>query len=101
MLDRRRRENLSRTRTRVTWARARFGAAARVALPLLQLVAVVLALQISSFAHFASDVLNHLDCSADCDHEHSTDEGDREGPPGCPTCHTYAHAQMLYVQREP
>ena len=81
--------------------RARFGRAGRAVLRVVQAVAVVLALQISGFAHFAVDVLEHLQCSADCEHERSSDDDGGECPPGCPTCHSCAHAQAGYVPRAP
>ena len=90
---------IAQSLTRTAWVRARFGVAARAVMLLFQLLAVTLALQVSSFAHVAADVLEHLDDAADCDHERSGDDGDDECPPGCPTCHSCAHAQAFYVPR--
>ena len=82
---------------RVGW----FGRAEHVTIIGLKVLAVLLALQLSGVAHFAMDVLVHFDCSAECDHERSTDDDRRECPPGCPTCHACAHAQAGYVPRTP
>jgi hypothetical protein len=93
------RNELHRSRHRAASIRARFGRCRGLIILLLQILAVSLVLQISDLAHVAADVLGHLDATADCGHERSGDSGDRECPPGCPTCHSCAHAQAPYVPR--
>jgi hypothetical protein len=85
-------------------ARALFGARRRkivlVVARLVQIVALVFAVQMSGVAHRVADLLFHDDCAAQCGHERSDDD-DSECPPGCPTCHTCAHAQVPYVPGAP
>ncbi len=64
----------------------------------MQVLCVAMSIQVSGLAHFAADAFDRATCAADdCDHRRAGDDGDGECPPGCPTCHTCAHAQAPYT----
>lgn len=61
---------------------------------------MILALQVSGFAHTFADAVFHGDCAADCDHDAAPGEDrNTDCPPGCPTCHACSHAQAMYAPR--
>jgi len=62
---------------------------------LLQVALVALSLQMTGALHIVADVVFD-DAHSDCDGGAGDDD---DCPPGCPTCHTCAHAQVPYVSR--
>lgn len=75
---------------------------AALALRVVKVLVLMLAVQMSGVAHHIADLVFHDDRDAHCGHERSggTDD-DSECPPGCPTCHACAHAQVPYVPGTP
>ena len=61
---------------------------------LIRVLVILLALNLSGVAHRIADVLFHDDAG-----EPSRDDDDSDCSPGCPTCHSCAHAQVPYVPR--
>jgi hypothetical protein len=66
---------------------------------MVQVLAVLFAMQLSGLAHGIADALFHDDCSNSCEHRsgRGDDANDSECPPGCPACHSCAHVQAPYV----
>ena len=75
-------------------ARARVG---RFVLIAAQIVALALSIQLTGAPHILADAAFGDDCG-DCSQD-DRERNDDTCPPGCPTCHTCAHAQVPYVPR--
>jgi hypothetical protein len=75
---------------------------ALVLLRLLQVVALAFAAQMSGVAHPIADLVFHDVCAAQSmDGRPADGDDDSECPPGCPSCHSCAHAQVPYVRKAP
>src|SRR5262245_25297240 len=90
-----RRKSLWTLCARVVHARRARGRIGRLVLAAARILALALSIQMTGAPHVLADAF-FGDACGDC----SSDE--RRGdpcPPGCPTCHTCAHAQVPYVPR--
>lgn len=95
-----RRRDESPLQMRVPWGTKSL----RVALVLrvAQVVVLALAIQVSGAAHVVADLVFHDDGAAQCgDGGGGAGDDDRDCPPGCPTCHACAHAQVPYAPAAP
>ena len=62
---------------------------------MLRAFIVLFALHLSGAAHFVADAWEHVDCSAECGHEATSDDDEQDCPPGCPSCHACSHRQAV------
>jgi hypothetical protein len=79
---------------RTARARGRIG---RGVLAVLQALVIALSVQLSGVHHVMADAL-FGEHAADCGGAGGDTSDDEDCPPGCPTCHTCAHAQVPYVR---